>query len=118
MATETRFERGEPVLVFENGNCDGVRLFFHMYDGKPRCISDDSTEDFFNGLPVETYQWEQIKKLPKPSPFRKGELVVTESGPTLFVTFFASEEYSGKIRRPTIEELNKWLPWCEIKAKE
>lgn len=134
MATETKFERGEPVLVLGMDGSRKVRLFSHMSNGRPAVVDFGNEVDFFEGKMVPVTVWEHTEKLPKPLPFSKGELVVAKPAsfePENHICFFIPKntvttccdinygrEAATNIRRPTIEELRNWIPWCEIKPKQ
>jgi hypothetical protein len=134
MEAETKFERGEVVLVWNFDPKDSfTRVFSHMENGEFVCVREGYSRQFLAGENVPTINWEHAERLPKPSPFRKGELVVVDFLGSTWIAITdgagratadtrLSEAHLYKVteepRRPTIEELQKWLPWCEIMAKE
>lgn len=133
MSEQCKFERGEPVLVWDDNRFAGVRLFSHHKGGKVMTVVSGQEEAFLSGGEYESCPWPLAERLPKPPRFRNGELVVCKPDHDQMnaVAFFADNgrvtaKLSGSewpcgakdIRRPTIEELRNWLPWCEIKPKQ
>jgi hypothetical protein len=133
MEAETKFERREVLLVWQGDRSNAVpRLFSHMDGERFACAREEYSLLFLAGEEVHTASWTHAERIPKPSPFRKGELVVTTkcADELEYIAFSCGrntatnrlteqlESECHAVRRPTIEELQKWLPWCEIKPKQ